>query len=285
MLGMNCLNDRCGLVFDIDGVLVNNEKINPALSLIKYADKSKWLISICSGRGKNRTLNVTQNIIDNEEAIFCINGGASFMLGEKIICENVMNKKEIHKAVESLKSIIDANIFFVNVCIAGKEGYVYYSDSENNLELINESKYEAMQIFNKFDEFAKFIIEESIVKVTVKFKGIISTAIERNLESAGFICGDSKAQCYYCISNSLNKNTAINFLVHRYNLKKVYFFGNDKNDIPIFKNSSSKIIKIYVIDGEIDEILYKIADERIMYGEMYYFIRNIMEIKDEDIIM
>lgn len=276
MLGHGCINKKCGYIFDLDGVLVKGKQRNSAITLLEKAEKKGVVVSFCTGRGKDRTIKLTQNVATNK-TIFVANGGATFVLNTEIIYEKLMSKEEKKIAVKTLYHLIDQNLFFINACLKNGKGYIYYSNNNMVRQNLKRSEYEAEKVFDDYAEFSTILLSCDIVKITVIFNKSVSEENEKVLEVKGFYCGDSESHCYYCIASGINKYTAVKFLIEKYGLEKVYYFGNDKNDIPVFDSNRPSLIKVYVYDGNKDNILFGKANYRVRYEELYGFIDKIME--------
>lgn len=250
------------MFFDIDGVIYKDKKINDKLLL--FLQKNKIPFVFCTGRGYLRSLEVVNNYL-NELPIIIENGSKIVTKNNEIIYQKFLTQNE----KEILKYIDYKEVEYILFNPSNSNNYIQYGDKP----LLYVSK----RISN-YEDFYNEVLANDICQITIKFKGneYVNTFIDKcNKNDINAI----KSEDYIIInSKGINKRTAIEFIIDNIIMNDdIYIFGNDYNDIEMFRLKKGK--KIAIIDDNTPEELISLSDIQTSYKDLYKVVFNIVKYK------
>lgn len=242
---------------DIDGTLRDNNKniSNKTIATIKNLTNNGILVILCTGRPRKYTEDISRKC-HASKYIITSNGGSIYNYEEnKIIYENIMNKKACIKLYEIAKQ---ADVrFIMNVgdirvvdrlkCLDGSE-IKLKTDIE---KFVNENNVLQCTIadenYEKIKNLRKYIDEIENVEIKNQHKSLID-------------CNESKqGTIFYDVANiESSKGNAIEKFCRRLNinLKDTIAIGDGENDISMFK-----VVGYSVVMKNANDTVKKYADE------------------------
>ena len=248
----------CKAVFiDIDGTLRHNNKYisDKTISTIKNLTNNGILVIVCTGRPRKYTEDISRKC-HASKYIITSNGGSIYNYeNNKIIYENIMNKKA---CIELYKIAKQANArFIMNV-------------GENSV--VNKLKYLDGSELKLKTDIEKFVNENDVVQCTIaddnfeKIKSLrayienIENVDIKNQHKSLIDCNESKhGTIFYDVANiESSKGNAIEKFcgMLNINLKDTIAIGDGENDISMFK-----VVGYSVVMENANDTVKKYADE------------------------
>ena len=240
-------------ISDLDGTLLTNDAKVSSLSkkLLNEALDDKINFTIATARTPATVINILDRI-NFSLPIITMNGAAIYDLNKKeYIHTNYINPKLV-KEINTIINKHNMNAFIYTL----KENhlYIYHKDLANSAQREfyygrNTNPYKTF-INGDLDSNAKvlhFALLDSKENIDTLYNEIIKIP---NLYVVKY--KDTYIDCYcleiYDITTS--KANAINYLKNKYNFNKLITFGDNVNDIPMFKISD----ECYAVANAVDEL-------------------------------
>lgn len=222
------------ICFDLDGTLLKNNGTvsKKTIEIVNKVEKKGYYIVICTARARNFAIDIS-NKFDNCRYLITSNGAEVYdSKDKKVIYLDGINKIEVNEIWVYCNSFG----FKLSMAIDDKE-YVNSIFRKNQI-LIDNYK----QLNNNYNSIKQCMIVSNDYKKINDYFNILKN--KKNIKlSAEKICLE---ECGYWISVLpllTNKGNGIYHLAKKLNIEKsnIISFGNDLNDISMFKNSGISI--------------------------------------------
>lgn len=243
------------ICLDLDGTLLkNNGTISKkTIEVINEVEKKGYYIVICTARARNFAINISKKF-NNCRYIITSNGAEVYdWVDKKIVYLDGINKEE----VKEIWDYCNSYGFKLSMAIDEKE-YVNSVFRKNQI-LIDNYK----QLNNNYNSIKQcMIVSDDYIKINKYFNML---KYNKNIKLSSDKI--SLEECGYWVSVLpilANKGNGIYQLTKKLNIEKdnVISFGNDLNDISMFKNSG---LSIAVNNAEKE--LLKICNETTLSNE------------------
>ena len=247
---------------DIDGVIYKNDTLNK--KMLNYLKNNNVSYIFCTGRGYLRCMDIVNNYIDDKSLIIIENGSKIVTGNNKLIYYKCLNEKDKKSLLWINQNQIDYILFNT------LDSDFYFEFGNNLLPFVNKRNY-------NYEEFYKKVLTNDICQITIKF---INKTYEKEFYQK---CKNNNINIIksedYIILNAfgVNKKTAIEYIINlqNINMNNVSVFGNDYNDIEMFKMKIAN--KVLIKEKNTPEILLKLANIITSYEELNTVVSEIVE--------
>jgi len=232
-------------VFDLDGTLLNEEKIisNQDLKSIKLLMKNDVEIFIASGRTDMFSLPHLE-LIGSKTPIISSNGAlVRNPLDNIIIYSKFINHTSVNKFIEYAKT------HELNYLAYTLDSVYYHVINENTLKELfrnNKAKIDFIKIYDpdvlKNDQILKFLIVDEHENIPKRQKELV-LKLDLHIVSSGYYLLD-------LMEKGVSKGDALEKLAGYYkmNPEKIIVFGDNYNDIEMFRFAGTSIAMGNAVD-------------------------------------
>ena len=229
-------------VSDLDGTLMNDQKMISDYTKVKINELTNKGVNftIATARTAASTLKILKGT-DIKMPIILMNGALIYDIkNEKYIKAEIIKKASVNNVLQVLR-ICNTTGFMYSISEEGFMTYYENLDNEYRKEFYEERVNKYYKTFKQasFEEIASLndIIYFTLIDVYDNLKLIYDRLKDDNSIDVTFYKDIYEQDLWYLeiYSRNASKYNAIRYLREKYSFEKIIGFGDNLNDIPLFK--------------------------------------------------